>query len=102
MEDLKRLAAREYEMGMDYCFVMPLTPNPGTEVAEEAKRSGRIANHDLASYNFATPVCVTDTLDLSRTARAQGPVATRRHRRREEPATNADAARQRNTHDLLE
>lgn len=64
MEDLKRLVACEYDLQMDYCFVIPLTPNPGTEVAEEAKRSGHIVNGDLASYNFHTPVCATDSLDL--------------------------------------
>ncbi len=64
IDDLKRLASCQYEMGMDYCFVMPLTPNPGTAVADEARRAGRLVNEDLASYNFHTPVCTTDTLDL--------------------------------------
>ncbi|HUT01835.1 MAG TPA: radical SAM protein [Phycisphaerae bacterium] len=62
--DLKRLVARQYEMGLDYCFLIPLTPNPGTAVADEAARAGRIANDDLASYNFHTPVCRTDSLSL--------------------------------------
>jgi anaerobic magnesium-protoporphyrin IX monomethyl ester cyclase len=64
LADLRRLRARQYELGMDYCFLMPLTPNPGTAVAEEAARAGRIANGDLASYNFHTPVCRTETLSL--------------------------------------
>jgi radical SAM superfamily enzyme YgiQ (UPF0313 family) len=64
MGDLRRLTACEYEMGMDYCFFMPLTPNPGTAIADEAGRSARIANGDLASYNYHTPVCTTDALDL--------------------------------------
>jgi hypothetical protein len=49
---------------MDYCFVMPLTPNPGTAAAEEARRRGHVVNHKLESYNFHTPVCRTDTLSL--------------------------------------
>jgi len=63
-DDLRRLAACQYEMGMDYCFVMPLTPNPGTATRTAALRGGYVANDDLASYNFHTPVCTTDTLDL--------------------------------------
>ena len=62
--DLRRLVARQYELGMDYCFLIPLTPNPGTAVADEARRRGLLANDDLASHNFHTPVCRTDTLDL--------------------------------------
>jgi anaerobic magnesium-protoporphyrin IX monomethyl ester cyclase len=64
LADLRRLTAVQYEMGMDYCFLMPLTPNPGTSAADEAERRGLIANDDLASYNFHTPVCATGELDL--------------------------------------
>ena len=63
-EDLERLGRCERDIGMDYCFMIPLTPNPGTAVAAEAERDGRIANRDLASYNFHTPVCTTKTLNL--------------------------------------
>ena len=63
-EDLARLSRAEHTMGMDYSFLIPLTPNPGTEVAAEAARAGRLANRDLASYNFHTPVCTTETMDL--------------------------------------
>jgi len=62
--DLARLSRAEHTMGMDYSFLIPLTPNPGTEVAADAARSGRLANRDLASYNFHTPVCTTETMDL--------------------------------------
>ena len=64
MADLKRLVACQYDMQMDYCFVMPLTPNPGTAAAELAHDRGLVTNDDLASYNFHTPVCNTETLDL--------------------------------------
>jgi radical SAM superfamily enzyme YgiQ (UPF0313 family) len=63
VEDLRRLIACEHELKMDYCFAIPLTPNPGTEVGQNARRAGRVANGDLASYNFHTPVCPTDSLD---------------------------------------
>ncbi|MFH1107578.1 MAG: radical SAM protein [Planctomycetota bacterium] len=64
VDDLKRLAACEYDMNMDHCFVLPLTPNPGTATAADAARGGYTVNTDLSSYNFHTPVCITDTLDL--------------------------------------
>jgi len=63
-EDLRRLAACQYELGMDYCFIMPLTPNPGTSCRQEALRAGRLVSTDLATYNFHTPVCRTETLSL--------------------------------------
>jgi len=63
-EDIDRLMRRQYELGMDYCFLIPLTPCPGTEMAEKLHAGGYVVNGDLASYNFHTPVCRTDTLSL--------------------------------------
>ncbi|MDP6380834.1 MAG: hypothetical protein QF662_05780, partial [Phycisphaerae bacterium] len=60
--DLRRLAGYEAEMGMDYCFIIPLTPNPGTDLAASAGEY--VANADLSTYNFHTPVCRTNSLDL--------------------------------------
>ncbi len=62
--DLDRLIARRFELGMDFGFIMPLTPNPGTAAAEAARQGGYVASNDLVSYNFHTPVCTTDTLSL--------------------------------------
>jgi len=62
--DLKRLVTRQYELGVDYCFMIPLTPNPGTEVAQRAARNGTLSNPDRSSYNFHTPVCRTESLTL--------------------------------------
>lgn len=62
--DLRRLARYQYEIGIDYCFFIPFTPNPGSEMTEAMASSGRIANGEAASYNFHTPVCRTDHLDL--------------------------------------
>ncbi|MBM4017965.1 MAG: B12-binding domain-containing radical SAM protein [Planctomycetes bacterium] len=62
--DLARLAACELDMQMDYCFLIPLTPCPGTAPAAEAAAAGRLANRDRASYNFHTPACTTDALGL--------------------------------------
>ncbi|HUT56709.1 MAG TPA: radical SAM protein [Phycisphaerae bacterium] len=64
LADLRRLTDRQYELGMDYCFLMPLTPNPGTAVAAAAERDGYVAERDLARYNFHSPVMRTDRLDL--------------------------------------
>jgi anaerobic magnesium-protoporphyrin IX monomethyl ester cyclase len=64
MKDLERIGSLEHDMGMDYAFLMPLTPNPGTRVGAAARRSGRVANSDYASYNYHTPVCETESLSL--------------------------------------
>jgi radical SAM superfamily enzyme YgiQ (UPF0313 family) len=66
MDDLKRLAECQYDLQMDFCFPTPLTPNPGTAVAEDAKRSGRLERFDLANYNYHAAVCTTDNLDLDK------------------------------------
>lgn len=64
IDDLRRLMSCEYNMGMDYGFLIPLTPNPGSEASDAAHRGGYIVNEDLASYNFHTPICRTDSLSL--------------------------------------
>ena len=64
IDDLDRLVRCVHELDMDYGFIMPLTPNPGTAAADDARRGNYITNHDLASYNFHTPVCRTNTLTL--------------------------------------
>lgn len=62
--DLGRIVRCQDEFGMDYCFVIPLTPNPGTAAADAAASEGRIPDGELARYNFITPVCTTDSLGL--------------------------------------
>jgi radical SAM superfamily enzyme YgiQ (UPF0313 family) len=66
MEDLRRLAGWQYELGMDYCFLMPLTPNPGTAFAfdEKVQQAEPTEATGLARYNFHTPVMLTRALDL--------------------------------------
>ncbi len=63
-QTIKRLTAAQYKIGADYCFIMPLTPNPGTATTNELTQQGYVENQDLASYNFHTPVCKTDTMSL--------------------------------------
>jgi hypothetical protein len=41
---------------------VPLTPNPGTRVWEEAHANGWIDTYDFRHYNFYTPVLNTETL----------------------------------------
>jgi anaerobic magnesium-protoporphyrin IX monomethyl ester cyclase len=60
-EDLRRLATWQYELGMDYCFLIPLTPNPGTAFADSTRP---VPPAELARYNFHTPVVPTTALDL--------------------------------------
>jgi magnesium-protoporphyrin IX monomethyl ester (oxidative) cyclase len=45
--------------GADYAFFIPLTPNPGTAVWDEARRRGAIEVEDFRAYNFITPVMRT-------------------------------------------
>jgi radical SAM superfamily enzyme YgiQ (UPF0313 family) len=63
-DDLDRLVRWQDRIGIDYCFFIPLTPNPGTAAADDAVRSGRASGRPLADYNFHTPVCTTDALGL--------------------------------------
>ena len=64
LADLKRLVRWQDTLGLDYCFFIPLTPNPGTAVADELRRAGLLAGCDYADYNFHTPVCTTRSLGL--------------------------------------
>ncbi len=58
-DSLDKLSKYGYKVGMDYCFFIPLTPNPGTEVYEEARKRGIIEVTDRRAYNFHTPVMRT-------------------------------------------
>lgn len=42
--------------GIDYAFVLALTPNPGTEVWRRARARGLIEVDDYSAYNFHTPI----------------------------------------------
>lgn len=59
--DLQRLLRWQDRLGPDYCFIIPLTPNPGTEAARGSLDE---VDPDLSHYNFHTPVCGTGALDL--------------------------------------
>lgn len=56
---LAELSRYQYKVGMDYCFFIPLTPNPGTEVYEDARRRGIIEVDNHRAYNFHTPIMRT-------------------------------------------
>ena len=58
-KSLDELSDYQYKVDMDYCFFIPLTPNPGTELYEEACRRGIIEVTDRRAYNFHTPVMRT-------------------------------------------
>jgi radical SAM superfamily enzyme YgiQ (UPF0313 family) len=58
-KSLDELSRYQYKVGMDYCFFIPLTPNPGTEVYEDARKRGVIEVTDYRAYNFHTPVLRT-------------------------------------------
>jgi anaerobic magnesium-protoporphyrin IX monomethyl ester cyclase len=58
-KSLEELSRYQYKIGMDYCFFIPLTPNPGTNVYEDAQKHGIIEVTDRRCYNFHTPVMRT-------------------------------------------
>lgn len=58
-KSLDELSKYRYKVGMDYCFFIPLTPNPGTEVYEDACNRGIIEVADRCAYNFHTPIMRT-------------------------------------------
>jgi anaerobic magnesium-protoporphyrin IX monomethyl ester cyclase len=53
---LKRALKATYELGMDYPLFVPLTPNPGTDLWDDAGTQRRIARRDFRLFNFHTPV----------------------------------------------
>jgi anaerobic magnesium-protoporphyrin IX monomethyl ester cyclase len=59
-KSLDELSRYQYKVGMDYCFFIPLTPNPGTKVHEDAHQRGTIEVADRRAYNFHTPVMRTE------------------------------------------
>lgn len=58
-ESLRELVRFGCTCGADYAFYIPLTPNPGTAVWEEARRREAIEVDDLRAYNFMTPIMRT-------------------------------------------
>jgi len=58
-KSLNELSKYQHKVGIDYCFFIPLTPNPGTQVYEDARKRGIIEVTDLRAYNFHTPVMRT-------------------------------------------
>lgn len=58
-KSLAQLADYQYKVGMDYCFFIPLTPNPGTEVYDHARQRDLIEVIDRRAYNFHTPIMRT-------------------------------------------
>jgi len=63
-DDLNRLMRWQDRLGLDYCFFIPLTPNPGTEAARAVADGGCLAREEQSRFDFHTPVCRTRSLDL--------------------------------------
>ncbi len=63
-EDLNRLMAWQDRLCPDYCLIIPLTPNPGTTLAQASAVVGAGRDTDMSHYNLHTPVCATEALDL--------------------------------------
>ncbi len=62
-DDLNRLVRWQDSLGVDYCFFIPLTPNPGTDVIPALAANGCLGDADRADFNFHTPVCRTRSLN---------------------------------------
>jgi anaerobic magnesium-protoporphyrin IX monomethyl ester cyclase len=62
LADVRRLSRCQFRWGMDYCFLIPLTPNPGTEFAVQPQAAGQVRRGALAGYDFHTAVLPTQTL----------------------------------------
>jgi len=56
---LNQLSGYCHQIGLDFCFFIPLTPNPGTSVHEDAHEKGLIEVTDHRAFNFHTPVMRT-------------------------------------------
>ncbi|MBL7152734.1 MAG: cobalamin-dependent protein [Phycisphaerae bacterium] len=68
-KSLDELSKYQYKVGMDYCFFIPLTPNPGTQVYEDAVQRGIIEVADRRAYNFHTPIMRTKRFSAKRLER---------------------------------
>jgi radical SAM superfamily enzyme YgiQ (UPF0313 family) len=68
-KSLEALSKYQYRIGMDYCFFIPLTPNPGTEVYDAACKQGLIEVVDRRAYNFHTPIMRTSRFSASQLER---------------------------------
>jgi len=68
-ESLRELSQYQYRVGMDYCFFIPLTPNPGTAVYKDAVKRGIIQVADMRAYNFHTPIMRTRLFSAKRLER---------------------------------
>ena len=62
--DLRRLIDCGYRLGMDFCFFIPLTPNPGADFVDEESPADASPVVPLTHYNFHTPVRKTRKLGL--------------------------------------
>jgi anaerobic magnesium-protoporphyrin IX monomethyl ester cyclase len=61
-ESIQNLREFANELDPDFAIFTVLTPFPGTEVSEEAKRNGWIEDSNLSHYDMAYAVMPTETL----------------------------------------
>jgi len=59
IEQLREFAS---ELDPDFAIFCALTPFPGTDVYDEAKRNGWIEDHNLSNYDMAHAIMPTETL----------------------------------------
>ena len=61
-ESIRDLRIFADELDPDFAIFTALTPFPGTEVYDEAKRKGWIEDHNLSNYDMAHAIMPTETL----------------------------------------
>ncbi|UCE74667.1 MAG: radical SAM protein [Methanomassiliicoccales archaeon] len=61
-ESIKRLRDFSMDLGSDFSIYTVLTPYPGTEYYENAKKNGWIADTNFANYDMAHAIMPTETL----------------------------------------
>jgi anaerobic magnesium-protoporphyrin IX monomethyl ester cyclase len=64
LADLRRLSRGQFRFGMNYCFLIPLTPSPGTAFATCAASTTQVRRGDLARHDFHSAILPTKTLGV--------------------------------------
>jgi len=65
LADLRRLSRYQFRLGMNYCFMIPLTPNPGTSFTRGGASPAEVRRGALIRFDFHSAILPTQTLNAS-------------------------------------
>ena len=68
-EKMRRLLKMSYDFRMDYSFLVPLTPNPGSDLWEDDDIQRRLRRRDFRFFNLHTPVMDADQMSVEQLER---------------------------------